>query len=100
MFRGRAVVSGTGVRLFGHARLAQSLADPFMLLPVLRARQCEGDRRKATECGYPRVRDIFSGRWRARRAPRLGDPGARRSRPGKREMSGIFGLASRALVNE
>ena len=44
-----------GIRLFGHARLAQALADPFVLLPVLRARQCEGNRRKATECRYPRV---------------------------------------------
>ena len=43
------------IRLFGHARLAQALADPFVLLPVLRARQCEGNRRKATECRYPRV---------------------------------------------
>src|SRR4249919_914530 len=55
MFRGRAVVSALGVRLFGHARLAQALVDPFVLLPVLRARQCEGNRRKATECRYPRV---------------------------------------------
>src|SRR3954470_18865234 len=43
------------VRLFGHARLAQALADPFVLLPILRARQCEGNRRKATEGGYPRL---------------------------------------------
>src|SRR4051794_36886334 len=51
----RAVVSTRGVRLFGHARLAQALIDPFVLLPVFRARQCEGNRRKATECRYPRV---------------------------------------------
>ena len=55
MFRSRAVVSALGVRLFGHARLAQALIDPFVLLPVFRARQCEGNRRKATECRYPRV---------------------------------------------
>ena len=56
MFRRGAVVPAPGVRLFGHARLAQALADPLVLLPVFRARKCEGDRRQATECGYPRVR--------------------------------------------
>src|SRR4051794_7680648 len=44
-----------GAQLFGHAGLAQALADPFVLLPVRRARQREGDRRKAAERGYPRV---------------------------------------------
>src|SRR3979409_2215525 len=55
MFRGRAVVSAAGVRLFRHARLAQAFADPFVLLPGPQARQWEGNRRKAPECGYPRV---------------------------------------------
>src|SRR4029079_15733100 len=47
--------SALGVRLFGHARLAQAVVDPLVLLPVLRARQCEGNRGQATECRYPRV---------------------------------------------
>src|SRR3979490_2611282 len=43
------------IRLLGHPRLAQSLIEAFALLLILRAGEHERNRRKATECRYPRA---------------------------------------------
>src|SRR5262249_61110860 len=40
---------GHPILLFGHARLAQSLSEPLVLLLVIRAREREWDRRKPAE---------------------------------------------------
>src|SRR5262249_7191905 len=56
------------MRLFRHARLAQSLVDACSQLPVRRAGEREGNGRKRAECRYPRSRTSFQvgGERRAR----------------------------------
>src|SRR6516165_12006193 len=79
------------MRLFRHARLAQSLVDACTQLPVRRAGEREGNRRKRAERRYPRSRTSFQ----------VGDErrpcllGATEERVGRREKSvrrGVLGV--------
>src|SRR5262245_63412039 len=57
--RPRTSPDQNAMRLFRHARLAQSLVDACEQLPVRRAGERERNRRKLAECRYSRSRTSF-----------------------------------------